>query len=154
MSPTRILDRKALFDDLEQAVSPESARSVLVVFGFEGLKEHLETVTTAEGDALLEQIAARLHEAVGGACRLYAPRRGEFCGLFDGGLPAVRPLLVTIPVELDEDLRSLLIRSSLSVAELPGEATDPTYALSLADRRLRALSGELRPAKRQDLEVR
>ena len=142
---TSILDRSTLFRDLALAVSPDTSRSVLVLFGFEGLKEHLEAVSAASGDALLERLGTRLGKALGGFHSLYEPRRGEFCGLFEGGLAAVRSLLVTVPVELDDEVRPLPIRSSLGIAVLPDEATDPTYALALADRRLRALSGNLRP---------
>jgi hypothetical protein len=141
----RILDRNRLIGNLSLAVSSDSSRSVLVLFGFEGLKEHLETVSPEAGAELVERLGKRLGQALGGFHSVYEPRRGEFCGLFEGGLAAVRSLLVTIPVELDAEVRPLPIRSSLGIAVLPDEATDPTYALALADRRLRALSGNLRP---------
>ena len=143
---SRIHTRTDLFADLEYAVLPESGPSVLVVFGFEGLKEHLELVSAEDGDMLLGRLAERLASAVGTTAVLYEPRRGEFCGVFDGPLSSIKPLLVTIPSELDEEGRSFAIRSSLGIAALPTEATDPTYAIALADHRLRALSGNLRPA--------
>jgi hypothetical protein len=139
-----IFDRRMLFADLGHAVEAGSPPSVLVLFGFEGLKEHLATVTPDEGVKLLARLGKRLQEAFGRSGDLYAPRRGEFCGLFDGGLGAVRSLLVSVPVELDAEIRPLPIRTSLGIASLPEEAAEQTYALSLADRRLRALSGELR----------
>jgi len=143
----RYLDRHALFVALERAVMSDSGPSVLVVFGFEGLKQHLEEVSDADGDALLARLADRLTVAVGSASSIYQPRRGEFCALFDGRLQAVKPLLVTAPAELDEEARAFSIRSSIGIAVLPDEATVPTYALALADHRLRALSGDLRPVR-------
>ena len=143
----RVHDRDELFADLSYAVRPDSARSVLVLFGFEGLKEHLELVTPSDGDELLGRFAERLAGAIGTAAVLYEPRRGEFCAIFDGSLTAVRQHLVTIPTELDEEARAFHIRSSLGIAVLPDEAPVPTYAMALADRRLRALSGNLRPER-------
>jgi len=138
-------DRRRLISDLACAVQPDNGRSVLVLFGFEGLREHLEDIAFSDGEKLLEQIAAALTRTLAGTAQLYASRRGEFCGLYEGGISVVRSLLVTVPVELDTDLRSLSIHTSLGIAVLPDEATDPFYALSLADRRLRALSGNVRP---------
>jgi hypothetical protein len=143
---SRVGDRVKLFADLSYAVDPGSGPSVLVIFGFEGLKERLESIPPVKGDELLGGLADCLVRAVGTAAALYETRRGEFCALFDGPLVVVRSFLVTVPAELDEDAQQYEVRSSLGIAVLPNEATDPTYALALADRRLRALSGNLRPA--------
>jgi len=143
-SQARVLDRNTLFAALAQAVRPDSPRSLLAVFGFEGLKEYLDAASDAAGANLLEMLGGRLVTAVGETGLVYTSRRGEFCAIFEGGIGAVRSLLAVIPSELDDDVRSFGIRSSLGIAVLPDEATLPTYALALADRRLRALSGDLR----------
>lgn len=75
---------------------------------------------------------------------VFASRRGEFCVLCYGGLSVVRALLVEHPNVIDEIARPFDARSSLGITVLPDEATTPTYALALADRRIRALSGDIR----------
>lgn len=143
-SGSRVLDRNALFGALDEAVRSDSPQSVLVVFGFEGLKEYLDEASEANGDELLEILGERLTEAVGQAGSVYASRRGEFCALLEGGMPVVRSLLTMVPSELDDAVRRFGVRSLLGITVLPAEATDSIYALALADRRLRALSGDLR----------
>jgi predicted signal transduction protein with EAL and GGDEF domain len=140
---SRLSDRDALFRDLGEAVESGTARSVLVVIGFEGLREYLDGVAESAGDELLDRLGERLL-AAGDGTNVYRSRRGEFCLLFEGGLEAIRSLLVVLPSELDEIGCSVGVRASLGIALLPDEATVPTYALALADRRIRALSGEVR----------
>jgi|SRR5579872_3377790 len=140
---SRLSDRDALFRDLGEAVEPGSARSVLVVIGFEGLREYLESVADGLRDELLDRLGECLL-AAGNGTTVYRSRRGEFCLLFEGGLEAIRSTLVVLPCELDEIGRPCGVRASLGIAILPDEATVPTYALALADRRIRALSGEVR----------
>jgi hypothetical protein len=139
----RLRDREALFRALGEAVESGSGRSVLVVVGFEGLSQHLDGVSERAGDDLLERLGECLLGAFEGTVA-YLSRRGEFCLLFEGGLEAIRSVLVVLPCELDEIGRPLGVRASLGIALLPDEATVPTYALALADRRIRALSGEIR----------
>lgn len=137
-------DRSRLFAELVEAARPDSPDSVLVVVGFEGLKLYLEIASQAEADDLLDRVGETLVAAMAGAGAVFASRRGEFCVLCQGGLSTVRPLLVVLPSLIDEITRPFGVRTSLGIAVLPDEATMPTYALALADRRLRALSGEVR----------
>lgn len=139
-----ILGRDALFRALGEAVMPDSGSSVLVVIGFEGLREFLEAAPVSDADHLLEQLGVRLAGTIGDAGAIYASRRGEFCVLCPGGLAVIRSLLAVLPSELDDVGRQVGVRSSLGITVLPDEATLPTYALALADRRIRALSGEVR----------
>jgi len=121
--------------DLNRAVQPGSPRSVLAVFGFSGLKDHLETMTWSQGDTVLERLAARLTEAVGGTARVYAPRRGEFCTLFEGELGTG---WTEIPAALDEEASLIGIGASSTLVVLTGEAASPTGAMRLANHRLQA----------------
>ena len=141
---SRVRDRNALFAALSEAVRPDSAASVLVVVGFEGMKEYLRESSEPEADHLLSRLGERLVESIGEGGVVFASRRGEFCALCEGGLAAIRSLLVMLPSDLDEIGRAAGIKSSLGIAVLPDEATIPTYALALADRRIRALSGDIR----------
>jgi len=139
------MDRSDLMADLTQAVLPESARSVLVVFGFAGLKDHLETLSQSEGDILLERLAVRLRQTVRSPGKVYEPRRGEFCSLVEGELGSGWPM---VPAALDEETSMLGLRTSFTLVTLPSEASTPGKALVLADQRLRAQSGNLRPQPR------
>jgi GGDEF domain-containing protein len=141
---TYVRDRSALFSELSEAVRADSADSVLVVIGFEGIALYLETADRLDAEHFLNQVGAALVVTVAGAGTVFRSRRGEFCILCEGGLSTVRPLLVMLPAIVDEITRPFNIRSSLGIAVLPDEATIPTYALALADRRIRALSGEVR----------
>src|SRR5580704_17009588 len=132
-----VRDRSALFRALGEAVRPDSPSSVLVVVGFEGLKDYLEGSSASESDELLDQLVQRLVETVDGAGAIFASRRGEFCILCEGGLGAVRTTLALLPPQLDDVARSRDVRTALGIALLPDEATLPTYALALADRRIR-----------------
>lgn len=140
----RVRDRNALFKALGEAVEPGCGTSVLVVVGFERMREFLENRPGFEQQRLLGSLAETLLAAIGAQTAAYQSRRGEFCVLFEGGLQAVRQQLVLLPSELDQVGRPYEIKASLGIAILPDEATVPTYALALADRRLRALSGDVR----------
>lgn len=145
---SRVRDRNALFRALGDAVEPGGATSVLVVVGLEGMREFLERRSGYEQQRLLGVLAETLLSAIGDDSAVYQSRRGEFCVLFEGGLQAIRPQLVALPSELDQVGRPFGVRASLGIALLPDEATLPTYALALADRRLRALSGNVRADSR------
>jgi hypothetical protein len=109
----RIHDRDELFDDLEYAVKPRTAPTVLVLLGFLRLKERLEAMLEPDGNVLLGRIAKRLEEASATAAVLYEPRRGDFCGLFY--------------VELEQVSRSLLrsaLRSTRSCASSASNRTE------------------------------
>ena len=107
------MSRGELLSDLGRAVLPESARSVLVVFGFAGLKGYLRSAWDA--NSLLDRLAARLTQAVGDTGRLYTPRRGELAALFEGGLDTS---FTMIPAALDEEVSRwvLLLRDRPSVS--------------------------------------
>jgi len=142
MALSRVMSRGDLLSDLGQAVLPESARSVLAVFGFAGLKDYLRS--TWDADSLLDRLATRLTQAVGETGRLYAPRRGELAALFEGGLGTS---FTMIPAALDEEVSLIGIHTSYVLVFLPSEASTPAAALRLADYRLRAQSGNLRPER-------
>src|SRR5579872_5516503 len=133
---TGVRDRSALFRALGEAVRPDSPSAVLVVIGFEGLREYLDAASDDEADRLLAQLAGRLVETIAGSGTIYASRRGEFCVLCEGGLAVIRDILALVPPQLDDVARPEGVRTSLGIALLPDEATLPTYALALADRRI------------------
>jgi hypothetical protein len=139
------MGRRELLADLGSAVAPESGRSVLVVFGFAGLKDYLKTMSATEGDDLLSRLSERLAMSVSGSGKLYEPRRGEFCALFEGEL---KPGWTMIPSSLDDEMWAIGVRTSFAIVVLPLEASTPSLALRRGNERVRAQSGELRPQRR------
>ena len=139
-----VLGRGDLIADLARAVEPASPRAVFVIFGFVGLNGYLQARTSLDGDALLERLSRRLTHVVRNTGRLYQPRRGEFSGLFEGELGVGWP---AIPFALDEEASASGIRTAFATVVLPEQASTPTEALQIADRRLRCQDGDLRPQR-------
>jgi GGDEF domain-containing protein len=142
----RIHERDELLDDLEYAVKQHTTPTVLVLFGFHGLKEQLETMPERDGNRLLGELAEQLAASVGNSAVLYEPRRGEFGALFDGRPAAVIPTMEAVKAELDAFATSLGLKSEVGYVELPSSGLDPAATLARADRRLQERAGtELRP---------
>lgn len=143
-----VLDRSRLFIDLDEATDPERPESVLVVFGFEALEEHHERGVDSAAETLLRQVASRVTRRITGFGTLYQPRRVELCALLDGSLIDLRRLLAEIRAEVDGLVRPYGARTTLGLAALPAEASDPLTALALADQRVRVRDGDLGGAPR------
>ncbi len=150
----RIHDRAELLEDLSYAVKPRTSQTVLALFGFKGLRQRLEAVLEPDDNKILATIAGCLADSVGPNAVLYEPRRGDFCGLFDGRLEVVQPMLVEIVARIDAETTPLGIETAAGIVSLPGEAHTPIGALDLADRRRRELAGDLRPTPRQSVYQR
>jgi CheY-like chemotaxis protein len=146
---SRFHDREELFEDLDYAVKPQTAPTVLVLFGFKKLADRLEHLLEPDANLLLGRIAKRLAEATDLAAALYESRRGEFCGLFGGRLEEVEPLLGGITKEIDDEVGAFGIQTALGIVTLPAEAASPIAALRLADQRREQIAGNLRPSPRR-----
>jgi GGDEF domain-containing protein len=118
---------------LAEAVEPESEPSVFVVFGLGGLDDH----ELAHGLEATNDLIARLADDFArmvrpeGVC--YAPRRREFCAIFELSVVEVSPILANAAITLRREsaLAELLIAFGLAV--LPAQADDPLAALRVAD---------------------
>ena len=150
----RIHDRAELLEDLTYAVRPRTSNTVLALFGFKGLRQRLEAVLEPDDNKLLGTIARYLADSVGPTAVLYEPRRGDFCGLFDGRLEVVEPLVEKIVAGIDAETRPLGIETAVGIVSLPSEAHTPIAALDLADRRRREVAGDLRPTPRGSVYAR
>ena len=128
-----------------KAVLPGSEASVLVLFGFAGLKEYAELVSLEAGDSLLDWLGGRIAWAIGDEGQLFHTRRCEFFALLNGRLGTFHELLVRIRADLDEVGQPFEVRSFLGFAVLPDEAKLPTLAVVRADERLSAMIGDVRP---------
>ncbi len=85
---------------------------------------------------------------------LYESRRAEFCGLFNGRIETMQPVLDRIAADLDDAVSFAGVHAVMGVVSIPAEAADPLAALRLADERKRKQAGDLRPAPRRNVYSR
>jgi GGDEF domain-containing protein len=153
--------REKLFADLEEALQPDAAPSLLAVFGFAGISEYRELFGQVDTSSLLVEFAGRLREALQSSVTFYRPRKdefavlipGEFAVLISGEFAATEPLLETAVATLEKSGRDTLVKGAYGVTLLPSEASDPIEAMMLADQQLSALLGR-GPRDRRSTERR
>ncbi len=129
-------DRHTLIGDLERALAPGSAPSILALFDLAGLEQYRLALGDPAGDALTARIAAAFREAVGEAGVCYRSREDELATLMAGLRADLRPRLALVERVLGREGEAYLIAPSFGLAQLPDEARDPITALAIADRRL------------------
>ena len=155
-SLTGLRNRRSLMADLEVQLalaSPASPRALLL-FDLDGFKEYNDAFGHPAGDELLVRLAARLSEAVGSDGYAYRLGGDEFCVLITHDRHGVDPLLAACSAALHERGEGFEVTCSFGAAELPEEASTPTQALQLADRRMYARKGGRRmSAGRQSRDV-
>jgi two-component system, cell cycle response regulator len=155
-SLTGLKNRRSLMADLELQLQLASAGSpqALLLFDLDGFKEYNDAFGHPAGDGLLARLAARLAEAVGPAGQAYRLGGDEFCALVSRGREGLDELLAACSSALSERGEGFEVSSSFGCVVLPEEATTPTRALQLADRRMYARKGERRmSAGRQSRDV-
>ncbi len=142
--------RGALLADLASAVDRAHEPSVFAVFGLDGLDEYEEAHGTAETNAVIAALAGEFARLVcpEGVC--YAPRRREFCALFDLPFAAVSPILAAAAIAIRREGAIALVTAAFGIALLPHQADSPVGALVVADRRL----DQARRAQRRARPVR
>lgn len=140
--------RAALLARLELAVDPLSEPSVLAVFGLDGLDRVEEVHGTAATHEIIAALADEFARIVGpdGAC--FAPRRREFCVIFEQPLAQIAPILAAAAIALRREGTMTLITSAFGIALLPDQAADPVGALIVADRQLNQARRAQRKARR------
>jgi hypothetical protein len=144
-APAFSADRNTLMAELRGRLAAGGAPSVLVVFGFVGLKEYERVVSQKASDSLLEWFGATIARVIGGSGAVFRTRRHEYFALIEGDGDYVRGLVTKTRSELDRVGRPCDVRACFGFTLLPGEARFPTQALAVADERLRAMVGDLRP---------
>jgi len=129
-----LLSRKALLDDLEEALVPGSGPLLLVMFELGGLREILTSLSAEEGDALLVRLARRFSDEIGRDARSYESRRDQLIALVParGGDPS----LERARTGLAEAAAPHRLEIVYGAALLPDEARTPVEALERADERL------------------
>ena len=155
-SLTGLRNRRSLLADLEQQLAQASVASprALLLFDLDGFKEYNDAFGHPAGDGLLVRLAARLADAVGASGEAYRLGGDEFCVLVSPGRGGIDPILAACSAALNERGEGFEVTSSFGVVVLPEEASTPTLALQLADRRMYARKGGRRmSAGRQSRDV-
>jgi predicted signal transduction protein with EAL and GGDEF domain len=146
--PSGLGDRDRLIRDLESALEPGSAPTVLAVFGLVGLTDYRRVHGDAAGDELVDRLGRRFVLAAGATSRCYRSRRDELCVLVGAGVGDVLELFGTVADELGHEGASAAVGAVFGAASLPDEAPDPIGVLMLADERLRLRAGGQLPPRR------
>jgi two-component system, cell cycle response regulator len=155
-SLTGLRNRRSLLADLEIQLGLSSLASprVLLLFDLDGFKEYNDAFGHPAGDGLLVRLAARLADAVGPTGDAYRLGGDEFCVLVSPGRDEIDAVLAACSAALHERGEGFEVTSSFGVVTLPEEASTPTQALQLADRRMYARKGGRRmSAGRQSRDV-
>jgi two-component system cell cycle response regulator len=140
---TGLANRRHLMRDLERATQPaaDAPEYLLLLFDLDGFKHYNDSFGHPAGDLLLRRMGSRLAAAVEGRGQAYRLGGDEFCVL----APLSEGVGDSVTARSSEALRErgegFTITSSIGRALIPGEASDPSEALRLADRRLYADKG-------------
>jgi two-component system cell cycle response regulator len=152
---TGLGNRRLMVDDLDaafgRAAKGEEIR--LALFDLDGFKVYNDTYGHPAGDALLTRLGRKLDATVQGHGVAYRMGGDEFCVLLNGG-PGSEETLVAATIALSERGEGFSVTASRGVVDLPGEASEPSDALRLADTRMYASKFSRRPSpERQSRDV-
>ena len=154
---TGLPNRRKLMEDLERALVHASDEQplALLLLDLDGFKAYNDSFGHAAGDALLTRLGRSLAAQMGEHGTSYRMGGDEFCVI-----AAVPPEGRTTLVEraraaLSERGDAFTVTASCGSALLPAQATTPSEALGLADRRMYAAkgSGSRASAARQSADV-
>ncbi len=135
---TGLGNRRQLMGDVERALE-EGRPAALAIFDLDGFKEYNDRFGHPAGDALLVRLTAALREAVTGTGSAYRLGGDEFCVLAaEVSADALELRLAEWTACFSESGEGFSITASSGVALIPEEATDPSDALRLCDRRMYA----------------
>jgi two-component system, cell cycle response regulator len=145
---TGLGNRRRLIEDLQLAcrlAKPDRSWR-LAMYDLNGFKRYNDTYGHPAGDALLARLSDKLSTSVAGYGTAYRMGGDEFCVLF-GEQATHEPQLEQASVAaLSEHGAGYTIGASHGSVAIPGEASDPSSVLRLADRRLYRRKQETRAA--------
>jgi two-component system cell cycle response regulator len=136
---TGLGNRRRLIDDLDQAAAEAAGgrrEYVFAIFDLDGFKAYNDTFGHGAGDLLLRRVGSALDAAVARPGRAYRLGGDEFCVVAPLGRAKPGSIVAAASAALHEDGGAFVITSSHGQALIPSEATTPSDALRLADRRL------------------
>ncbi len=155
-SLTGLKNRRSLVADLELQLELATLASprALLLFDLDGFKEYNDAFGHPAGDALLIRLAGRLGEVIGGSGDAYRLGGDEFCALVRADREGIEDLVEACSAALSESGEGFEVSSSFGSVLVPEEASTPTQALQLTDRRMYARKGGRRmSAGRQSRDV-
>jgi len=135
---TGLGNRRQLMGDIERLLE-EGRPAALAIFDLDGFKEYNDRFGHPAGDALLVRLSSTLRDSVGVTAGAYRLGGDEFCVL---AAEVSRDMLDLRLAEwtgcFNEGGEGFSISASSGVALIPEEASDPSDALRLCDRRMYA----------------
>jgi diguanylate cyclase (GGDEF)-like protein len=135
---TGLGNRRQLMGDVRRLLD-DGRPAALAIFDLDGFKEYNDRFGHPAGDALLVRLTLALAESVAGIGTAYRLGGDEFCVLAAGvGGTALDLRLAEWTGCFSEQGEGFTITASSGVALIPEEATDPSEALRLCDRRMYA----------------
>ena len=135
---TGLGNRRQLMGDVQRLLD-DGRPAALAIFDLDGFKEYNDRFGHPAGDALLVRLTSALAESVAGIGTAYRLGGDEFCVLAAGaGGSALDLRLAEWTGCFSEQGEGFTITASSGVALIPEEATDPSEALRLCDRRMYA----------------
>ena len=136
---TALGNRRRLMADLDTICASAMAGDpwALVVFDLDGFKLYNDTFGHPAGDALLTELGANLAEAAAGGTA-YRLGGDEFCVLLRLDGRSADAVVRTLSPALCRRGAAFDVTTSAGAVVLPGEASDTSAALRIADDRLYA----------------
>ena len=149
---TGLGNRRMLVEDLDEAleIASEADPRLLVMYDLNGFKAYNDAFGHPAGDSLLARLGQNLAATVAPHGKAYRMGGDEFCALLAPGDTSIGRLAATSAAALGEVGHGFEIDASHGAVLMPVEASSPSSALQLVDRRLYA-DKESRPVgvKRQ-----
>ena len=126
-------------------------RQQLLIFDLVGFKKYNDSFGFACGDALLRRLGRKLSDAVAGQGAIYRLRGAQFAIVTPAGDTA--GLRLAAADALFEIGEGFMIRCAQGSVSIPGDATDVSEALKLADQEVQAERAKLRSQGVDDLSI-
>ena len=133
---TGLGNRRRLMLDLEAAVKADNGPYLFALFDLDGFKAYNDSFGHPAGDALLCRLGQNLAAAVQPAGAAYRLGGDEFCILAPAPEGSGDGWVAAASAALSEGGKAFSISSSSGSVMVPDEASEPSAALRLADRRM------------------
>src|SRR4051794_1423837 len=151
---TGLYNRGKLAYELDRLFSlDEPPPHVLAFLDLDGFKAYNDAFGHPAGDALLVRLGNQLADAVGERGRAYRMGGDEFAMLLPGDATTAGAAVAAGAAALSERGEGFKVTCACGTAVLPGEATNPSTALQLADRRMYADKDSRRPSTGGEVEA-
>ena len=137
---TALGNRRALLERLGDACAAADGR-LLLLFDLDGFKSYNDSFGHEAGDMLLSRLGTRLRRTVAARGEAFRLGGDEFCILLDGELIDLEWVRAAASASLRESGEGFAITCSSGYALIPAEASTPSEALRVADRRMYAEKG-------------